>query len=130
MKNKIAIILIAILGFSSSFLYAQEDIIEINNTNISVPETYDFGSITEAAYSKYIIKNNRNSAVIVSDIKTPAGFFASVSEMNIASGKKIILYFGLDPKHTDFSGVFVKCITIKTNLITDIVVEVKGNIVK
>jgi len=130
MKNKIAIILIVILGFSSSFLYAQEDIIEINNTNITVPETYDFGTISEVAYSKYIIKNNRNSAVAVSDIKTPAGFFASVSEKNIASGKKVILYFGLDPKHTEFDGNFVKCITIKTNLITDIVVELKGNIVK
>ncbi len=130
MKYKIFIILFSFFGLNSIVLFSQEDIIEINNTSINVPDKYDFGNISEAAYSKYIIKNNRNSLVTISNIKTPPGFFATISNKSIAAGKKVILYFGLDPNHTDFDGDFNKNIVIKTNLITDIVVKMKGHITK
>ena len=90
---------------------------------------YDFGEVTETSYIKYIIKNNRNSAVNVSNVVTPAGFFANISEMSIASGKKVILYVGIEPSLSDFEGDFEEEIIIKTNLVMDIVVKVKGNLI-
>lgn len=125
-------VLTAFLVFFSLNLivsFAQDNIININNTKIEVPETYDFGEISETVHTKYLIKNNRNSTVVVSDIDTPAGFFASISKMSIAPGKKVILYFGLVPSQTNLDGNFNNKITIKTNLITDIEVKIKGNII-
>ncbi len=109
---------------------SQEDIVEINNTDIIVPQVYDFGDVDVTSYTKYIIKNNRNAPVNVKEVKTPAGFFANISDMNIAAGKKVILYIGLDPSFVEKEGVFENDIIIKTNLIMDIVIKVKGNIIK
>ena len=109
---------------------SQNSIIEINNTNIAVPDTHDFGQFNERVYTKFIIKNNRNSTVVVSNINTPAGFFANISDMNIASNKKVILYIGVEPSISDFDGDFEEEIVIKTNLITDIVVKVKGSLIE
>jgi len=116
--------------FSTTGLFAQDEIIEINSTNIDMPGVYDFGEINEAVYTKYIIKNNRSSAVIVSEVKTPSGFFANISDMNIAPNKKVILYVGLSPEYIDHVGAFEESIIIKTNLVMDIVVKLKGNIVE
>ena len=110
--------------------FSQNDIIEINNTSVDVPETYDFGQISETSYTKFIIKNNRGSIVKVSEIKTPSGFLANISEMNIGSGKKVILYVGIEPSIASFEGDFEEEIIIKTNLIMDIVIKLKGNLEK
>ncbi|MBN2892194.1 MAG: hypothetical protein JXL97_10025 [Bacteroidales bacterium] len=110
--------------------FSQEGVIEINNTSIDMPDIYSFGEITETAYTKYVIKNNRNSAVNVSEVNTPAGFFANISDMNIASGKKVILYVGVEPKLIEKSGDFDENIVIKTNLVMDIVINLKGTITK
>ena len=131
MKNsrKISLFLFVFL-LITAMAYSQNSIIEINNTNINVPETHDFGQFSERVFKKYIVKNNRNSAVTVSEIKIPAGFFANISEMNIAAGKKVILYIGIEPSIAEFEGDFEEKIIIKTNLITDIEVKVKGTFVK
>jgi len=128
--KKISIILgfFIIVFFTTSF--SQDFIIEINNTSISTVEVKDFGEVTDATYQKYIIKNNRNSAVVVSKIVTPSGFFANISDMNIATGRKVILYVGLDPQFSDQAGFFSESIVLKTNLIMDITIEVKGTVIK
>ena len=108
--------------------FAQNNIIEINNTNISTPNEYDFGQVSDVAYCQYVIKNNRNTPVLVKDVVVPSGFFANISDSKIASGKKIILYVGLKPDMTGINGDFEKDIILKTNLITDITLKVKGTI--
>mgnify|MGYP000667709256 CR=1 FL=1 len=130
MKNifKFLLALAFLASFSLTSNAQIEDVIEINNTNISVPNVYDFGDITEAVYTRYYIKNNRGSAVTVSNITTPAGFFANISDMNIASGKRVILYVGLEPSYVPEKGKFEKEIIIQTNLVTDIIIKLKGNI--
>jgi hypothetical protein len=129
MKTSLKIFAVTLLLIIPVISFSQDDIIEINNTSINVPGVYDFSQVTETAYTKYIIKNNRNSAVNVSDVVTPAGFFANISEMNIAAGKKVILYVGIEPSLADFEGDFEEEIIIKTNLIMDIVIKVKGSLV-
>lgn len=129
MKTSVKIFAITLILIIPVFSFSQDNIIEINNTSIDVPEVYDFGEVTGTSYTKFIIKNNRNSAVNVSDIATSAGFFANISEMNIASGKKVILYVGIEPSLAEFEGDFANEIIIKTNLIMDIVIKVKGNLV-
>ncbi len=128
-KTLISGVFFILLAFNVTF--SQQDlIIEINNSNIKVPEVYDFGNVTDVVYAKYIIKNNRNSAVIVSEIVTPAGFFANIADMKIGAGKKVILYIGLKPDFVETKGNFENQIKIKTNLVSDIIINVKGNIVK
>ena len=50
--------------------------------------------------------------------------------MKIASGKKVVLYVGIEPSIADFEGNFEDKIVLKTNLINDIVIKIKGNLVK
>jgi hypothetical protein len=128
MKTLLKIIIVGVIGFSPIFAQGQSDVIEINNTSIQTPETHDFGDVTEIEYVRYFIRNNRGSAVVVSNIKTPSGFFANISEMSIAPNKRVILYVGLDPSYVPEKGEFEKEIIISTNLVTNIVVQVKGNI--
>lgn len=129
MKKNIYISLLSlVLLFSSTVIFAQNEIIEVNNTDIKMSGVYDFGTVTESCYTKYIVKNNRSSDVVVSKIKTPPGFFANISNSTIKPNKKAILYVGLDPKHVEDKGVFLKNIVIETNLVTDIKLELKGDI--
>lgn len=128
--KKIAFFLGVFLFVLSNLSFSQDFVIEINNTNITTVDTNDFSQVTDAVYQKYIIKNNRNSTVVVSEIKTPSGFFANISDMNIGAGKKVILYVGLDPRFFDAGGDFSESIIVKTNLIMDIVINVKGTVVK
>ncbi len=116
--------------FFINFSLSQESLIEITNTNINVPDTYDFGEVIHNEHTKFIIKNSRSSAIVVSEIETPPGFFANISDMNIGAGKKVILYVGLKPEFIDDTGSFLEEIKIKTNLVMDIVIKVKGKIVK
>lgn len=125
--SPLIILLFALIPYVS---FSQEQVIDINNTDISVPDIYDFGEISDRAFTKFIIKNNRNSAVTVSEILTPAGFFANISEMTIASDKKVILYIGLDPTFVEKEGNFEEKFVIKTNLIMDIEIKVKGHVKK
>ncbi len=116
--------------FSIINTYSQDLIIELNNSNIKVPEAYNFGDVTDVVYAKYIIKNSRNSAVTVSDVVTPPGFFANLADMRIGAGKRVILYIGLKPEFVEKDGNFEQQIKIKTNLVNDIIIPVKGNIIK
>lgn len=109
---------------------SQDLVIEINNTNIAQIDTIDFGDISEVKYQKIIIKNNRNSTVKISEVITPSGFGANLSEMNIGADKKVVLYVGLDPRMVDFANEFSEKIVIKTNLIIDIEINIKGNIIE
>ncbi len=129
MKKSILIIVVIAL-FSVGNVFSQDAIIQINNTSISTISIHDFGEISDAAYTKYIIKNNRRTAVTVSEVKTPSGFFANISDMNIAAGKNVILYVGLDPKLVNKTGAFDEKIVIKTNLVIDIEIPLKGVIVE
>jgi len=131
MKTKYFFIALLTFIFMQINIFSQQEgIIEINNTNIVIPGAYDFGTFNTTATTKYIIKNNRNSPVIVSNIKTPVGFFANISDMNIAPNKKVILYVGLEPSYTEINGNFEKEIVIETNLIMSIIIKLKGNIIK
>ena len=129
MKKNILILVVIVL-LSVGNVFSQDVIIQINNTSISSVNVHDFGEISESAYTKYIIKNNRRTAVIVSEVKTPSGFFATISDMNIAAGKNVILYAGLDPKLMNKVGAFDQKIVIKTNLVIDIEIPLKGIIVE
>lgn len=124
--KKLSFILLSF--FLSSFAYSQDKIININTKNIEVPEVYDFGKISDNTYTQYVLKNNRNSAVVVSEITTPPGFFANISNKTIAPHKKSIVYVGLSPKATNFDDDFEAEIVIKTNLVTDIKIKLKGTI--
>ena len=126
--KKILLIIIAV--FASVANFAQDNVVEINNTNISTPDVYDFGQIDDVVYCQYVIKNNRNTPVLIKDVVVPSGFFANISDSKIASGKKIILYIGLKPNMTGIDGDFEKNIILKTNLITDITLKVKGTVIK
>lgn len=128
MDNIKILALVLVILFQFEIINAQSDVIEINNTSITSPNEYDFGNIDSISYVKYTLKNNRNSAVTISDVKTPAGFFADISEMTIQPNKKITVFVGLDPDFVDFKGQFSKDIVIKTNLIMDIVITLKGKI--
>jgi hypothetical protein len=130
MKTKyFFIVFIVIMFFQINTFSQDEGIIEINNTNIEIPEIHDFGTFSTTAMTKYIIKNNRSTPVVVSNIKTPVGFFANISDMNIAPNKKVILYVGLEPSYTEIKGNFEKEIVIETNLIMSIIIKLKGNII-
>jgi hypothetical protein len=129
MKSKIFIILSIIFTITSK-IYSQENLIEVNNTSITMPKEYDFGEVSETAFTKYIIKNNRKSVLKISDIDTPAGFFANISQMQIKPGKKVVLYVGLAPEYVKKEGPFEQKISIKTNLITDIIIKIKGTVKK
>lgn len=124
--KKLSFLLLSV--FLSLIAYSQDNIININTKNIEVPAVYDFGKISDDAYTQYVLKNNRNSAVVVSDIITPPGFFANISNKTISPHKKSIVYVGLRPKATNFNDDFEAEIVIKTNLVTDIKIKLKGTI--
>lgn len=126
--KKLSFLILSI--FLPLFIYSQENIININTKNIEVPETYNFGDISDYAYTQFILKNNRNAAVVVSKIETPPGFFASVSNSTINSNKRTVLTVGLKASETGLADEFEEDIIIKTNLVTDIIVKVKGKIIK
>ncbi len=128
MKNINKLALLSILFLIPFFSFSQEARIEINNTSISNPQVYNFKDVTQKVYAKYLIKNNRNSTVVISDIKTPAGFFANISTTDIGAGKQAVLYVGLDPDYVEISGEFEEKIILKTNLIKNIEVTIKGRI--
>ena len=111
-------------------LFAQEKTKEIviKNSTIVYPEVHDYGEIEEdtRVVSQYIIKNERESGVEIKNIKTPPGYMASISKSIIKSNKKITLHLIIDTSWIDKKGEFTEKIIIKTNLIKDIVIEVRG----
>lgn len=129
MKTKHILLLICILLCSLNYIKAQSsDLIEINNTSITNPIICDLGQIDSIVYTKFLIKNNRATTVQISDIKLPSGFFADFSDMTILPNKKVTLFVGVDPRFADLKGSFEKKIILKTNLVTDIEITLKGNI--
>ena len=125
-------IFLFLLIFAMNFqqLSAQEKTKEIviKNSTIVYPEVYDYGEIEEntRVVSQYIIKNERESGVEIINIKTPPGYMASISKSIINSNKKITLHLIIDTSWIDKKGEFIEKIIIKTNLIKDIVIEVRG----
>ena len=110
-----------------NYINAQsDDLIEINNTSITNPIVCDFGQIDSIVYTKFIIKNNRATSVQINDTRIPSGFFVDFSDMTILPNKKITLYVGIDPRFVDLKGAFEKKIILKTNLVTDIEITLKG----
>lgn len=108
----------------------KEFLIEINQTSITELKPIDFGNIDSLVYEKVIIKNNRSSAVEIVDVKVPTGFFVDISDDKILPNKKIVVYVGLNPDFTEISGDFLKKVVLKTNLIADIEIPIKGCIKK
>ena len=127
MKKLVFILLISFLSLS---FYAQDNEINIKNTSIQNADIQDFGTIDQMSYKKLIINNQRSTVVIIKNIITPDGFFANISDMEIKPGKNAVLYIGIDPNWTTINGEFQDTIKIKTNLIKDIIIPVKGKITK
>lgn len=127
MKTKHIFLAYWVIISSINTINAQSDeIIEINNTSINNPIICDFGQIDSIVYTKFFIKNNRASSVQINDTRIPSGFFVDFSDMTILPNKKITLYVGIDPRFVDLKGNFEKKIILKTNLVTDIEITLKG----
>ncbi len=111
---------------------SQSNIIQINNTQIIVPDTLNIGNIQKGdqTYVQFIIINNRKNSVTISNIITPPGCGAQINSTILKPKSKTTLYVGFDTNW--MSGVdsnFVYKIILKTNLIKDIIIPIKGKIV-
>ena len=102
--------------------------IVIKNSTIVYPDVHDYGEIEEntRVVDKYIIINERESSVEIKNIKTPSGYMANISKSIINPSKKITLHLIIDSSWIDKKGDFIEKIIIKTNLVKDIVIEVRG----
>jgi ribosomal protein S6 len=114
---------------SFNVLKAQNEFeIKIFDSTIQNAPIHDCGDIEKAGREvlQYTIKNERKTDVEIINIKTPQGYMASTSTNVIESKDEATIYIMIERKFIENTGDFNEKIIIKTNLIQDIEIELKG----
>jgi hypothetical protein len=128
MMKKLGLIAFVILVLTNFQLSAQDNVIRVTNTNIFLPDTITIDTLIqgEQTFIKLIIKNERSNSLEVKNIKTPPGTGASIENTHIKPKGQSELYIGFDTNFMNQTGNFVAKIVLETNLIRDIVINIKG----
>jgi len=108
---------------------AQKDLeVTVFASSIQQAPSHDCGDIEKEARSMlvYTIKNERKTEIEIKNIKTPQGFFATSTETIIKAGKKTDIYVIIESKLISTKGEFNEKIIIETNLVENIVLDIKG----
>ncbi len=126
--KKTVLLALTMLLIVSKDVTAQNHLIRITNTQIIAPDTIVIDTLNqgEQTYIKIIIKNDRPNSVEIKNIKTPPGTGASIETTLIKPKTQTELFVGFDTNWMNVNGNFVAKIILETNLIKDIVINVKG----
>jgi len=102
--------------------------IVIETNSIEVPHTFDFGNIQKGGQiiEKIIIENNSKNIIDIKNLQAPSGYIVTVSKTSLKPNSKITLIIGLDSNCVKQKGNFVEQIIIETNLVQNIVIDIKG----
>lgn len=127
MKQILIVLTITMLIYTQA--QAQKDLeITIYDSSIQTAPLHDCGEVDKTGRKvlQYKIINERKTDVEIKNIKTPQGYMASISEGIIESNKNTTLYIILEGKFIEDVGEFSEKVTIQTNLVQDIEIEIKG----
>lgn len=132
MKNNILKIwifsaLFIAVGFST---FAQENVGEIiiNTGNVEISDTVDFGNVAtgEQVMKKMTIKNKSKRTVEFTEMKAPTGYMVSISKKELKPNAKTTLIIGFAANWIEEEGDFKDVIILKSKVLSDIIVPVKG----
>ncbi len=131
MKKNISILFTIIFILSFSFFSSaqtDEKSIIIKSNSIEVPNTFDFGNIERGkqVMEMFTIKNKTKNNIDITKLKAPEGYMVSVSKTSLKPESKTTLIIGFDTNWIENKGEFSEQIIIETNLIQDIVLQIKG----
>lgn len=120
------IIILASVFFTNA--QTSEKAIVIKSNSIEVPNIFDFGNIEQGGQviEQIIIKNNTQNIIDIKNLKAPSGYIVSVSKTTLKPNSKTTLIIGLDSNCVKEKGRFTEQVIIETNLIQNIVIDIKG----
>jgi len=128
MKTKSVLIGI-ILTFVFLSSKAQDEFeILIFDSSIQTAPVYNIGEIKNGSQEMltYKIVNKRKTDVEIKNVRAPQGYMASISSNTIEAKDEVTIQIMFDTQFIQKKGEFDEKIIIKTDLIQDIEIEIKG----
>ncbi len=122
------LILISLLTNFQTIAQLSSNTIVLKNNEIEIPEIFDFGNIDNGTQmmEKFVIVNERETSVEITNLSTPTGYKVSVSKKELKPQSQTTVIVALDSNWIEHKGEFTEKIIIETNLVQDIVIEFKG----